>query len=122
MIHSLSTLGEMWYDSMIFCHEMYGAVCALHDVDRACYAVPMLYTYIEGWLEYVRKLPIFDEYDERDFIKLYNEIIIILEAASTEESIPEQYQMPYDEMIAEYKRRIEELTDTGYRIREPKEE
>lgn len=101
---------------------MYGAVCALHDVDRACYAVPMLYTYIEGWLEYVRKLPTFDEYDERDFIKLYNEIIIILEAASTEESIPEQYQMPYDEMIAEYKRRIEELTDTGYRIREPKEE
>lgn len=110
------------HDSMIFCHEMYGAVCALHDVDRACYAVPMLYTYIEGWLEYVRKLPTFDEYDERDFIKLYNEIIIILEAASTEESIPEQYQMPYDEMIAEYKRRIEELTDTGYRIRAPKEE
>lgn len=110
------------HDSMIFCHEMYGAVCALRDVDRACYAVPMLYTYIEGWLEYVRKLPTFDEYGERDFIKLYNEIIIILETASTEESIPEQYQMPYDEMIAEYKRRIAKLTDTGYRIRDPKEE
>ena len=101
---------------------MYGAAYRLYEVDRACYAVPMLHTYIEGWLEYVRKLPTFDEYDERDFIKLYNEIIIILEAASTEDNIPEQYQMPYDEMIAEYKRRIEELTDTGYRIREPKEE
>lgn len=110
------------HDSMIFCHEMYGAVCALRDVDRACYAVPMLYTYIEGWLEYVRKLPTFDEYGERDFIKLYNEIIIILETASTEDNIPEQYQMPYDEMIAEYKRRIAKLTDTGYRIRNPEDE
>ena len=107
------------HDSMNFCHEMYGTVYALYDVDRACYAVPVLYTYIEGWLEYVRKLPTFDG---RDFIKLYNEIIIMLEAASTEESIPEQYQMPYDEMIAECKRRIAELTDTGYRIRDPKEE
>lgn len=45
-----------------------------------------------------------------------------MEAASTEENIPEQYQMPYDEMIAKYKRRVAELTDTGYRIRDPKEE
>lgn len=110
------------HDSMIFCYEMYGAVCALHDVDRACYAVPMLHTYIEGWLEYVRKLPIFKEDDEREFIKLYNVIIVILEAASTEDNIPAQYQMPYDEMIAEYKRRIEELTDTGYQIKTPEDE
>lgn len=110
------------HESMFFCYEMYGAVCRLHEVDRACYAVPMLHTYIEGWLEYVRKLPIFKEDDEREFIKLYNVIIIILEAASTEDNIPAQYQMPYDEMIAEYKRRIAELTDTGYQIKTPEDE
>ena len=77
---------------------------------------------IDGWLSYARRQKNFDDDDERRFVGVYKLLIECMETASTEESIPEQYQMPYDEMIAEYKRRIEELTDTGYRIREPKEE
>lgn len=109
-------------NDLVFCYEMNGAVCRLYEVDRACFAVPMLYTYIEEWYKYVHKFPEMNEYDEHIFIRLYDEIISMLEAASTEDNIPAQYQMPYDEMIAEYKRRVAELTDTGYRIRNPKEE
>ena len=116
------SFGSMIDDGMFFCNEMYGAAHRLYEVDRACYAVPMLHTYIEGWLEYARKLPTFDADHEYAFVPLYSGFISYLKAASTEDNIPAQYQMPYDEMIAEYKRRVAELTDTGYRIRAPKEE
>ena len=121
-LESNRSFGSMIDDGMFFCNEMYGAAHRLYEVDRACYAVPMLHTYIEGWLEYARKLPTFDADHEYAFVPLYSGFISYLKAASTEDNIPAQYQMPYDEMIAEYKRRVAELTDTGYRIRAPKEE
>ncbi len=121
-LESNRSFGSMIDDGMFFCNEMYGAAHRLYEVDRACYAVPMLHTYIEGWLEYARKLPTFDADHEYAFVPLYGGFISYLKAASTEDNIPAQYQMPYDEMIAEYKRRVAELTDTGYRIRAPKEE
>lgn len=78
--------------------------------------------YIEEWLAYAHRQKNFDNDDERRFIGVYKLLIECMESASTEDNIPEQYQMPYDEMIAKYKRRIEELTDTGYRIRNPEDE
>ena len=101
---------------------MRSAVNGLVNLRRACYAVQIVRRFVEEWLAYARRQETFDDCDERFFIGTYKMLIECMEAASTEESIPAQYQMPYDEMIAEYKRRIAELTDTGYRIREPKEE
>lgn len=101
--------------------DMNSAVNGLVNMGRACYAVPIVKRYIEEWLAYAHRQKNFDD-NERRFIGVYKLLIECMEAASTEENIPEQYQMPYDEMIAEYKRRIEELTDTGYRIRNPEDE
>lgn len=102
--------------------DMNSAVNGLVNIGRACYSVPIVKRYIDGWLSYARRQKNFDNDDERRFVGIYKLLIECMEAASTEENIPEQYQMPYDEMIAKYKRRVAELTDTGYRIRDPKEE
>lgn len=97
------------------------AIYGLVSMKRASYAAPVVKRIIEGWQEYVRKLPDYTPDSERELISLFQLFIECLEAAEMESNIPEQYRLPYNDLIWEYERRIDELTDTKFIIKPPED-
>lgn len=97
------------------------AINSLLALKRASYAAPVVKRIIDGWLEYVRNLPEYTPDSERGLIGLFQLFIECLEAAENEENIPDQYKLPYSNLICEYQSRIEELTDTRFIVKPPED-